>query len=357
MGYAGVAMRVGPDVEAVAVSAAGACRQGRLQRDRIKQLLALPAPPGQHQRHPARHVGRAGAGAAGGRLGVRLALGLLHDIAGGLGAVAVVAQIGLHMAPGAVAARLQVGVARAGVRHAQWLVQGLFGQRGPVGAQGPGQRLGGGGQAKVGVGIAAVGVEWHQAQTCQHLLARIAQVFELIARVVGQATAVGKQIAQGQASVVLRVGVGQCEAGQKLLDGRAPARIGRHARGHDGGGERLGHRSQRERRVGIHQGCFIHPAHAEAACVDRAPVVHHRHGHAGHAGARHPLRHQGVEPRGGLMHGGIGGIAAAAGNRGRSGQGRGGEAKQAGQTGAHGLFVPHALSNSSSSQSIDTAAE
>ncbi|MPM90611.1 hypothetical protein SDC9_137732 [bioreactor metagenome] len=238
--------------------------------------------------------------------------------------------------------------------HAQRLVQGLCGQRGPVGAACLRHGFARSRQAEVGVCVAAVGVEGCVAQALKDVAACIAQVFERVARMVGQAAAVGEQIAQAQAGVVLRLGVGQREAGQQALDGRVPIHAGGHLRSHHSCGEGLGDRGELEHRVRIHGLAAVYPAQAEALGIHRLTTMHHRNSHAGHAGALHPLRHQGVEPRGGLAYRAGGGptaaVAATAGHHGSSKQRGGSEMGKA----KH----PHGqLPKSSSSQSMDTAAE
>ncbi len=362
---AGVAHGVGTDVEAVAVFAARARRHGRLQCRAAGQLSALPLALCQHQLHPLRHVGHAGADAASGRLCVGLARRLLHDVVPGLGAVAGMADAFLHMAPGAVGLRRKVGKARTGVGHAQRAVQRLLGQRGPVRALRLGHGLGGGGEAEVGVVVTAVGLERHPAQALQDVGTRVTHVFQHVAGMVGQAAAVRVQLAQGQARVVGRVGIGQSKVRQQALDGGVPVDGGRacgavrarHVHRHHRGAHGLGHRGDLKHRVGVHRRGLVHAPQAEALGVHRLALEHHRHRRARHPGARQPLRHQGVQQTGSLLDGvGVGGgghVAVAA--AGAEGDGQAGGA-QAGAQRCDAGGQGH-VAKVSSSQSIETAAE
>ncbi|MNN14486.1 hypothetical protein D3C81_1275490 [compost metagenome] len=199
------------------------------------------------------------------------------------------------MAERAVVARGKVGVARAGAGHAQRLVDGLLGQRGPVDARGVRHRFGRGGHAEVGVLVdRAQRMQRQEAQARQHLAAVVAHVFEPVAGVVGQAGTMRIEVADGDGFSRFRIG--QCKPWQVLdhrgvpADAAAPD-LPRHYRGADG----FRHGGELEHGVGVDRRGIGHQSAAKAPGVNGLIAAYHRDGHAGHARAGHQVGGQRID--------------------------------------------------------------
>ncbi len=202
--------------------------------------------------------------------------------------------------------------------HAGGLEEGVGAELLPAGALGAGDGLGGRGEPEVGVGVARPErVEGLQPHVVEDVRLVVAEVFEEVAGVVGEAAAVGEQVGGGD--VVGDPGVLQGEPGQ---DGAVVPLLGvGEGAGHDRGGDGLGHRSELEDGVGADLAALAGLAEPVALDVDDLVVMDHGHGHAGDPGAAHHVRDGAVEAGDGLVDGGVRDLGLRGG--GRAGRGRG----------------------------------
>ncbi len=268
--------------------------------------LAVEDAVAELEPQPARHVAGGGTDAAGGRLGVGVA-----DVAWAPGAVGV-----LHVGGGVVGGVAERGELGAGAGHAGGLEEGVRGQLLPAGAPGGGDGLGGGGEAEVGVRVAdAERVEGLQAEVVEDVRLVVAEVFEEVPGVVGEAAAVGEEVGGGD--VVADPGVLQREAGEG--DVLVPVGGVGEGAGDDGGGDGLGERGDLEDGVGVDLAALTGPSEAEALEVEDLVVVDDGHGGAGDAGRPHHGGDGAVEAGHGLLDGGVGDLGPRGWGRGGGG--------------------------------------
>ncbi|MNV29443.1 hypothetical protein D3C71_1206700 [compost metagenome] len=195
----------------------------------------------------------------------------------------------IAMQHGAIVARQKIVVAIAGRRHAQRREQQVLRQAFPRTARRLRDRLGADRRTEVRVVIRrAKGVQRLQPQPRDDLIARVAQVFQVVARGAWQARAVREEIADG--AVRGNVRVAERKVRQIPRNGVIPRhRALGHLDGRHGCRQRLRDRRNLEHRARIHGRVLACLARAVALSQHRLAINDDRHRHAWHLAARHDV--------------------------------------------------------------------